>query len=1517
MAIVSDTSAPVPKPSRGGAVSPRGGAKRAMWNPEWERLRVLAAGLSPLLFGDVRNFLLQPVGEAVVRGPETRVRAHLLGDQQGQPILVVLKVRSSDWMAVRHVQGALKALQARLLDESPAPVLDLTGPESVLVGNIPTAVGEHLQIAELFCGGFAGVSQAATLLHSAGLPIHTAWRLDWAQETEPFLTTQDPELRFVRNRDELAEIQPGEEFVIQTDAHRQWWIAAFAYCPVQAVAISAPCPPWSGAGRAQGLHSPDGQLLAKMADVCGAVAVPYIFIEQVANFPQHAHFKQILDLWKTAGYKAYWQGTLDLHDILPGSRRRFLQVLVHEHAPPPQPAPIESWSTAKRTSLAEAQVILPMPVELLEPLVPSPEILDLYLDPRLIPGTRVGSRAQAPALYRLRTPSQSATCFMARYGAQHELPRQLLKDKGLLGCLLKDGELIRFFGSPEISSLHAVCKPLWISASLPLNMQIVGNSISVPHSLVGLTYILRAAGLDTAGSLASRVELALQHRLRADNVTFLPAQSGWIMCNRSQIQQRLACTLPSMHLSPARFNRLGLVPVRFETAAASGDWQVDVATDPATLLQHLGISFRDPSQRPSAHALQVSALPSVDCRGRHVDRDSPARLTTVLAADASFVLAKQSALTCVQLLEVCLRVAPDMQTTCTFYTFEGQVVNAAELLPEVSLAVMEHPAAPFVPWELQEHELMELRIHSSVEGYEWQVPEDQAALFRLTFPSHLLASMGWHMRKGDSILRETPSAEEGTSAEKPPLWSTTFQLVPRSNAIISAPQFCHLQRLWVFRARLESLRQPADHGGLLVVVKIVSHAVWQGPLPSTTSLHALGEVWAAASIILKLSPSCQVRSGPYMFSPDTCIASLLSPTVKTLRVRPTGTLVLTVHPEIRGGGPKAEAKTWATAKLAAVCLQQGMDLGHATDFAETLSLKVATKRMEEALGTSNSKAWEAVKAFAAEASVPVPALNPQNAAAEARIRKARSTKRLAKVTTIRAADVALQPGHFRTMSGQEAPVLSSIKPGAEGVYLADSETAPSVLEMLHGAVVEDLAVVVLGHTCPDKSKCGGTIAFPATARRNNAALLLAGCIHQVGTSPVAPHLAANATVELPPMCVCVFEMHACEFEQEEWIRIAQAPVKVAQELFLDSGVTRAFTDPWARRHFYQGRPAQPDSADRVSFLGKVAEPDLRRLLEASGHNRVYMAPKDAQGTISDSFSVLWTGPHRQEALKASLVVPEQLGLVHTRGRYGLRVSADAFEKVHKQLRPDQPVPNRMPISFLFRLGPVPASAGPIQVQQWALQLSWRLRVLKPSGHRHWVVGSDQAPPTEVLGWSGDVVLAVPIEQSSRPRPVVHSGKVPLTSMGPHPHRDAVREPADPWLLNDPWKQAKSQDNAAPPAELDHGPAPASSSVEGKLQQQAARMSALESDVRALRDEQRTARQVDKAQFAQDMESVRQQMGCLAKDVSEQLRTSVQTLQDSQQRQQLQMQNSLEELKALFLQPHHLPRKQRKEEEGQL
>ena len=220
------------------------------------------------------------------------------------------------------------------------------------------------------------------------------------------------------------------------------------------------------------------------------------------------------------------------------------------------------------------------------------------------------------------------------------------------------------------------------------------------------------------------------------------------------------------------------------------------------------------------------------------------------------------------------------------------------------------------------------------------------------------------------------------------------------------------------------------------------------------------------------------------------------------------------------------------------------------------------------------------------------------------------------------------------------------------------------------------------------------------------------------------------------------------------------------------------------------------------------------------------------------------------------------------------------------------------------------------MQEWATQLGWGLRVLKPSGYRHWTVGSDRQPPKKVMGWDGQAVLAVPADHGSRPKPVVHSGRMPSAAFSSAPSHAGAQEGTDPWLHNDPWRQARRGPSPATGSDAVNQPPP-TAQIEVKLHQQDTRMQALEADVRALREEQHAARQADKAAFAQDMEAVKSQMGCLARDVADQLKTSVHALQESQQRQQQQMQSSLEELKSLFLQSPALPRKQRKEDEGQL
>ena len=274
-------------------LSQLGSTNRAMIQPEWARVEAEACKLSPWLCGDIRYFVFEPFGEAICRGPTTLTRAKLWGSGMTEPVTVVVKLRSSDWNVAKHVEGSLKALQAVLMNESPEPVLDVSGEESVIVAAVNMVKGEQIQLAELFCGGFAGISQAAALLYSAGLPIHVAWRLDWDPLIQPYLETQDPSLRFVHNHAGLTDVETGQEFVVQGDAASVWWMSAFLHRPTNAIALSTPCPPWSGAGRARGLDSPEGRLLERMVAVCQVAGVRYVLLEQVENYPRHPHFRKV------------------------------------------------------------------------------------------------------------------------------------------------------------------------------------------------------------------------------------------------------------------------------------------------------------------------------------------------------------------------------------------------------------------------------------------------------------------------------------------------------------------------------------------------------------------------------------------------------------------------------------------------------------------------------------------------------------------------------------------------------------------------------------------------------------------------------------------------------------------------------------------------------------------------------------------------------------------------------------------------------------------------------------------------------------------------------------------------------------------------------------------------------------------------------------------------------------------------------------------------------------------------
>ena len=436
------------------------------WNDtdrEWARLQSLASEVSfGMLHGGRFNFCLQPYEAPVLREDCVMVRTKLLAmhdtlqadvpDSNMRSDKALLKLTYSDWNLYQLTQAPLKALNVQVSYVG-GWIIDCTGWESVIVTAATLEDGAHLTVAELFSGGFQEWSQAAWLLHRMQVPVSVQWGVECNSDCVKMQTFQrDTTVITYPEQLERVQTEDVQALTLQANVEDNWWLRAFTVRPVRIAVISAPCQPWSRAAHAAGLTCPEGRLLLRAADICGAAAVPIVVIEQVEGFANHEHFPQVMRAWRLSGYEVQWQQTLDAQHVLPAARKRHLVILKHYACPGGLPLPVVDWTSHRPPTLRTAQAVLDLPPAVEHALVPSAQVLDMYLDPFYLPqGAAQGHQVLAPFRYRVKTLDSTLGCILAQYGSQHLLPLDLLARKGLLGFFLQTDEHIRFFSGAEIA----------------------------------------------------------------------------------------------------------------------------------------------------------------------------------------------------------------------------------------------------------------------------------------------------------------------------------------------------------------------------------------------------------------------------------------------------------------------------------------------------------------------------------------------------------------------------------------------------------------------------------------------------------------------------------------------------------------------------------------------------------------------------------------------------------------------------------------------------------------------------------------------------------------------------------------------------------------------------------------------------------------------------------------------------------------------------------------------------------
>ena len=155
--------------------------------------------------------------------------------------------------------------------------------------------------------------------------------------------------------------------------------------------------------------------------------------------------------------------------------------------------------------------------------------------------------------------------------------------------------------------------------------------------------------------------------------------------------------------------------------------------------------------------------------------------------------------------------------------------------------------------------------------------------------------------------------------------------------------------------------------------------------------------------------------------------------------------------------------------------------------------------------------------------------------------------------------VEVEQGFFVNEDNTPTNIIDHISPGATGLVLVDFAEAAQLCSSLEGVQPDELAILVLGHACPDAHSCDGALSFPAESADGSRKVLLAGCLRNFEGKKVRGMHATKAEVELSDVTCCQFMVFSDEVEATQWKLCVDAPVRFVADILRRAGVQTSFS----------------------------------------------------------------------------------------------------------------------------------------------------------------------------------------------------------------------------------------------------------------------------------------------------------------------------------------------------------------------
>ena len=191
-----------------------------------------------------------------------------------------------------------------------------------------------------------------------------------------------------------------------------------------------------------------------------------------------------------------------------------------------------------------------------------------------------------------------------------------------------------------------------------------------------------------------------------------------------------------------------------------------------------------------------------------------------------------------------------------------------------------------------------------------RAPPERACELWVCFPFQLIEAVGW----ATEVTGFPPKLHEPIA----------FCMTPVVDRPLMPPDLLQGQfRQWFFVASLEqaAAKRPADKS-IAVEVQLVACRLWRGDLPGGLRMQDLIEWWRVASVASSLPSVARIFSGPHPHAEDSQLQDIRA-LPRASVVRKTGHLLITVLPEMIGGGVKDENQQLAKTRVASLLLERG------------------------------------------------------------------------------------------------------------------------------------------------------------------------------------------------------------------------------------------------------------------------------------------------------------------------------------------------------------------------------------------------------------------------------------------------------------------------------------------------------------------------------------------------------------------------------------------------------------------